>query len=222
MSYDLLDLRSRVRTKIKDSSYSATTIDGFINDAILEIAGLYPWKYFAKIDTSGSLTVGTNTYNNPSDLASTKRLILVHPTQTDRYWNLTKYRKNPDEFFEIWPTADLLDNSQPVCWTEDGNKIHFNCPADLAYKVRQHFQRVPTELSADADVPDLPYIFREAIVLGSSYRCEEERQNYDIAGVLQNRFNDKTSDLIMLFANDTMAGPDTVILPGNWDNDEWS
>jgi hypothetical protein len=62
--------------------------------------------------------------------------------------------------------------------------------------------------------------FREAIVLGASYRCEEERGNYDIAGVLQNRFNDRVSDLITRFANDTLAGPDTVIMPGRH-NEDW-
>jgi hypothetical protein len=69
-------------------------------------------------------------------------------------------------------------------------------------------------MADDTDVPNLPQNFREAIVLGASYRCEEERDNYDIAGILQNRFNDRVSDLIMQFANDTLAGPDTVILPG--------
>lgn len=221
MAYTLLDLRSRVRTKIKDTSYSASTIDGFINDAIEEIAGLYPFKWLAKLDTTGTLTVGDNTYANPSDHQSTIRLILVHPTTATSHWDLTKYRKKNDEFFNTWPAPDTLDNSQPIFWTEYGNKIYFNCPSDLAYDVRQHYQRLPTELSGDTDVPDLPRSFREVIVLGASYRCEEERQNYDIAGVLQNRFNDKVSDLIMRFANDTMAGPDTVIMPGVRRDEGW-
>lgn len=220
MAYNLLDLRSRVRTKIKDSSYSAATIDGFINDTIEEIAGLYPFKYFAKLDTSGTLTVGNSTYTNPADHQSTVRFILVHPTTPTSHWDITKYRKDNDEFFDLWPAADTLNNSQPTYWTEYGNKNYFNCPSNLAYIVRQHYQRLPTELSADADVPDLPRSFREAIVLGASYRCEEERDNYDIAAVLQNRFNDKTSDLIMLQANDTMSGPDTVVMPTGWRSDK--
>lgn len=214
MAYNLLDLRSRVRTKIKDTSYSAATIDGFVNDAIAEIAGVYPFKWFSKIDTTGSLTPGSSTYDNPDDLESTQRLILVHPTSSTRYWNITRYRKDPDVFFDVYPAPDNLSNSQPIFWTEYGNKIYFNCPSDLAYLVRQHYQKIPTELTGDSDVPELPLLFREAIVLGASYRCEEERQNYDIAGILQNRFNDKTSDLIMRFANDTMSEPDTVVAPG--------
>lgn len=219
MAYNLLNLRSRVRTKIKDSSYSASQIDDSINDAILEIAALYPFKWFAKANTSNSLSVSSNTFDNPTDHEITEFLILVHPTQATRYWNITKYRKTPDEFFELFPAADALGNSQPTFWTEYGNKIYFNCPSDLAYRVRQYYQKIPTELTADADVPELPSTFREAIMLGASYRCEEERDNYDIAAILQNRFNDKVADLILRFGNDTMTGPDTVIMPGQQQED---
>jgi len=220
MAYNLGTLRTSVRTKINDSSFSASTVDEAINDAIHEISGLFPFKWFAKRDTSGTLTVGSDTYNNPSDLEITSGLILIHPTDATKYWDITDYRMNPDEFFNLYPSASSLSNAQPVYWTEYGNKIYFNCPADLAYKVTQLYQKIPTDLTADADVPELPVIFREAIKIGGSYRCEEQRENYDIAGVLQNRFNDKVSDLMTRFANDTLAGPDTVILPQR-QTDDW-
>jgi hypothetical protein len=219
MAYNLLDLRSRVRTKIKDSSYSAATIDGYINDAICEIADLYPWVYFQKL-ISGALTVGEHTYEQQADHQTTAKLILLHPTTSTSYWDITKYRKPWEEFFDVYPVPDALNNSQPIYWTEYGNQIYFNCPANLAYLLRQYYQKIPTELSTDAGVPELPQNFREAIVLGAAYRCEEERDNYDIAAVVQNRFNDKVSDLIMRFSNDTMTGPDTVVMPTGWRSDE--
>lgn len=212
MAYNLLDLRSRVRTKIKDSSYSAATIDGFINDAIVEIADLYPWFYFQKL-VAGSLTAGDYTYEQQSDHQVTTKLIIVHPTNSQTHWDITEYRKPWDEFFNVWPAPDTLDRSQPVYWTEYGNQIYFNAPVDLAYVLRQFYQKVPTELTSDLGIPELPQNFREAIVLGAAYRCEEERDNYDIAGVLQSRFNDRVSDLIMRLANETMTGPDTVVMP---------
>jgi hypothetical protein len=215
MAYNLLDLRTRVLTKIKDTSYSASTIDGFINDAIVEIADLYPWTYFQKV-VSGALTVDEYTYEQQSDHQTTSKLILIHPTNTTSFWDITKYRKTWEEFFDIYPAPENLDSAQPVYWTEYGDQLYFNCPADLAYTLKQFYQRIPTELSADADVPDLPQNFREAIVLGAAYRCEEERGNDDIAAVRQNRFNDRVSDLIMRFSNDTLTGPDTVVMPVGW------
>lgn len=219
MAYNLLDLRTRVRSKIKDSSYSATTIDGFIDDALLEIAGLYPWRYLSTI-VAGALTVGEYTYEQQDDHQSTTKIILIHPTELTRYWDITKNYLPAEEFFRRYPSPDALDNSQPVSWTEYGDQIYFNCPTNLAYVMRQFYQRLPTELAADANVPDLPRDFREAIVLGASYRCEEERDNYDIAAILQNRFNDKVGDLINGHVNETMTGPDTVVMPGTYRRDE--
>lgn len=218
MAYTLLDLRTLVRKKIKDTSYDADTVDGFINDAIVEIADLYPWVYFQKV-VSGALTVDEHTYEQQSDHQTTTRLVIIHPTTPTSFWDITKYRKNSDRFFDLYPAPENQDGSQPHTWTEYGNQIYFSAPVDLAYTLKQFYQRLPIELTADADVPDLPRNFREAIILGASYRCEEERQNYDIAGVLQNRFNDRISDLIMRFANDTLVGPDAVVVPGTRDED---
>jgi hypothetical protein len=218
MAYNLLDLRSRVRTKIKDSSYSAATIDGFINDAIVEIADLYPWIYFQKI-VSGSLTNDEHTYEQQEDHQITSKLILLHPTQTTSHWDITKYRKPWEEFFNLFPAPDTLDSAQPLYWTEYGNQIYFNCPADLAYLLRQFYQKIPDELEDDTDVPELPRNFREAIVLGATYRCEEERENDDIAALRRDEFGDRVSDLITRFANDTLAGPDTVIMPSTRQED---
>lgn len=219
MAYNLLDLRSRVRTKIKDNSYSAATIDGYINDAIVEIGDLYPWTYFQELN-SDTLTIDSNTYTQQANHQTTTKLVLLNPTTPTSNWDITKYRKPWEDFFNRYPAPDTLDSSQPIYWTEYGNKIHFNCPSNLAYLLRQYYQKVPTELSADADVPELPRNFREAIVLGASYRCEEERDNYDIAAIIENRFGNRVSDLIMRLANDTMTGPDTVITPVS-PRDDW-
>lgn len=219
MAYNLLDLRTRVRTKIKDSSYSAATIDGFIYDAIVEIADLYTWSYFQAIDTS-ALVIDDNTHPLPDNHQSTTKLILLHPTNPTSHWDITRYRRSWEEFFDIYPAADTLTSSQPIYWTEYGGTLYFNCPSNLAYQLRHYYQKTPTELTDNDDVPELPQNFREAIVLGASYRCEEERDNYDIAGVLQNRFNDKVSDLIMRLANDTMTGPDVVVMPTGYRGDK--
>ena len=220
MAYDLNDIRTRVRAKIKDSSYAAANIDGFIDDAQMEIADLHPWSYFQK-SVSGALTIGEYTYELQDDHQTTERLILIHPTNANSYWNLTKKYLPEDEFYSRFPAPGSQDNSQPYYWTEYGNQRYFNCPVDLTYTLRTYYRKVPTELSGDSAVPELPRNFREALVLGAAYRCEEERDNYDIAAVLQNRFNDKVSDLITRLANTTSVGPDTII-GGPTGLDDWS
>tara|TARA_R110000782_G_scaffold121417_1_gene212478 strand:- start:655 stop:1317 length:663 start_codon:yes stop_codon:yes gene_type:complete len=218
MAYDLNDIRTRVRAKIKDSSYSASNIDGFIDDAQMEIADLYPWQFFQKAVT-GTLTVGDYTYELQDDHQTTERLIILHPTDNS-YRNITNNFLPADEFYIRFPAPDTQTNGQPLFWTEFGDQRYFNCPAGLEYRLRTYYRKIPTELSTDAQVPELPRNFREALVLGAAYRCEEERDNYDIAAVLQNRFNDKVSDLMTRLANTTTAGPDTVI-GGFQMEDDW-
>lgn len=221
MAYNLLDLRSRVRTKIHDSAYSGDTIDGYINDAIAEIADLYPWVYFQKL-VSGSLTVGDYTYEQQSDHQSTTKMVLIHPTDSNNFLDITKYRLPWQQFFDAFPAPDNLTNARPLYWTEYGDQVYFHCPVDLAYTLRQFYQKIPTTLVNDTDVPELPIDFRESIVLGASYRVEEERENYDIAMVQQNRFSTRTGVLMSRFANDTMTGPDTVVSPTGRAYDPWS
>lgn len=221
MAYNLLDLRSRVRTKIHDSAYSADTIDGYINDAITEIADLYPWYYFQKL-VSGSLTVGDYTYDQQSDHQITTKMVLIHPTDSNNFLDITDYRLPWQEFFDRFPAPGNFTNARPLYWTEYGNQIYFHCPVDLAYILNQFYQKTPTTLTDDTDVPELPINFRESIVLGASYRVEEERENYDIAMMQQERFNARNGLLTGRFANDTMTGPDTVVRPMGRAYDPWS
>lgn len=212
MPYNLLDLRTRVRNKINDSSYSASVIDGFLDDAQLEIAEIFPWRYFNKV-VGGSLTVDEYTYEQQDDHQSTSRLIIIDPIISSSYWDLTKRYMPSTEFFERFPTPDSVDSGRPTYWTEYGDQIYFNCPVDKAYVIRQFYQKVPAELTGDESAPELKRSFRELLVLGASYRCEEERENYDIAATLQNRFNDQLGDKISFSANETTAAPDTVVSP---------
>lgn len=218
MAYSLIDIRSRVRTKIKDTAYPASTIDSYINDAIGEIASLYPFKQFQKV-VDGSLSIGEYVYLQQEDHESTIRLILIDPVTTTSFFDMTARKVTSDRFFDLYGVPDANANGQPSYWTEYGNQMYFNCPANKSYTLRQFYQKTPTELELDGDVPELPLIFRESIVLGAAYRCEEERGNYDISAILQNRFADKTGDLMMRFANDSLGGPDTIIRPG-WRGNE--
>lgn len=212
MAYNLADIRTRVRTKIKDRNYSGDTIDQFINDAIIEIADLYLWRYFQK-KSEDSLGVGETAVKYPKDHQVTRRLILVDSSDPKRYWNLKDFYLEEDVFFGRFPTPEVYDNSQPTYWTVYGDYIYFNCPANINYTLHHYYQRVPADLSNDNDVPSLPVNFREAIVLGASYRVEQERDNYDIGGVLQGIFDDRVGDLVTRLTNNTLAGPDTIILP---------
>lgn len=212
MAYNLLDLRTRVRAKIKDSAYPQDTIDGFIYDAIVEIAELYPFKYFEKRRDYVS-SVGATTYSHLPDHETTNTLIIVDP-DTLKASNITRYYIPSEEFFDVYANYSTNQQGMPESWTEYGGVIYFNRPLNKAYTIRELYQKIPDELTDVNAVPEVPISFRELIVLGAAYRCEEERGNDDIAAIRQNRFNDRMGDMILRQSNDTLTGPDAIVYPG--------
>ncbi len=211
MAYNVLNLTSRVRRKLKDNSYSASDILDFLNDAQVEIATLFAWSYFETV-TSDTLTISSHTKTQQSDHQTTNKLLLIHPTESTNYRLMDDYYLPYEEFFERFPVPDAQPSGFPQWWTEYGDKVYFNCPADIAYKFRQYYMRTPTELEDNADVPDLPVEFREALVLGATYRAEQQRDNYDYAAVVEQKFLDKVGDLITRYANRQNVTSEVTIL----------
>lgn len=210
MAYQLSDLRQRVRGKLKDTSFNQTYVDDALNDAQLEIAGLFPWKHLEKI-VSGALTVNEYTFEQQDDHQITTRLVLVHPTIDTSSFDISKNYLNPDDFFDRFPVPDAYASGRPYHWTEYGDQIYFDKPSDLAYLLRQYYNRLPVDMTADADVPDFTRDFREALVLGAWYRCEQQRRNFDYSALIERQFQDKIEDLITKLANRQMAVPEVVI-----------
>lgn len=221
MAYNRLDILSRVRIKIKDQAYSATAINGFIDDAQQEIAELYPFECLSTF-IEDSLSTGDYVFTLDDEVQSIKKLILVDPDDTGSHRDLSDSYLPLKDFLATFPVPDSRPEAQPVYWTQHNTELWFNCPPDKDYDVRIVAQKIPADLAEDTSIPDLPISFREALVLGAAYRCEEERDNYDIAATLKQRFEDKVSDIINRSANTTMAAPDTVIIGGrpSW-GDEW-
>jgi hypothetical protein len=213
VSYNLLDLRTRVRRKLKDNSYNSGDIDNFLNDTQQEIANLFYWPFLEKT-IEGALTIGEHTFEQQSDHQSTFKLLLLHQTDLTNYTDLTKSFLNHQNFFDMYPTPDRNTSGKPSHWTEWGDQLYFNCPVDVAYILRQYYYKLPTDMTSDTDEPDFPQDFREVLVLGAHYRAEEQRDNYDVSGVVEGKFADKLSDLIERYASRQMAGPDMVIHGG--------
>ena len=56
-------------------------------------------------------------------------------------------------------------NSTPIGWTfDESNNLLLGPPPALAYKLRQEYLMEPSELTADADTPDMPNRFHMLLV----------------------------------------------------------
>lgn len=210
MAYNLLDLRTRIRAKINDTAYPSSKIDGFIDDSQNEIAGLFPFPQL-RTKTKVTCAPGDVSIALPDNHMLTSKLQYVDQQGAVR--DISDYVTAPEYFDSEYSDATNNQPGAPDVWSEYGGMIHLTRPTNYAYEFYVVYQRIPTELTTETSVPDFPRNFREAIELGAVYRIEEERGNDDIAAVRQNRFNDRTSDLIMQYVNTTSVAPDFVIRP---------
>ena len=68
----------------------------------------------------------------------------------------------------------------PTEWRRDGMKLRFNYPTDEGIWFKLSYYRLPTEMSEDADTPDLPEMFHYGLILwalawGHNRRMEDKK-----------------------------------------------
>jgi hypothetical protein len=207
LAYNLLDLTSAVQDDLKDSSFNSTRIRRYLNHGQKIIFGTHEFKFTEK-SVSGSLTIGEHTYEQQSDHEATIGGVLINPSATTSYWvmdetNYLGYR----EFFARNPDPSVNTNARPSEWTEFGDQIYFNCPVDKAYIFKQRYYRIPTDMTTDASVPDVPVTFRELLELWADYRGEKYRGNHDIAATYKQEFEDGLEAMAMRYGPVTSVGP---------------
>lgn len=65
----------------------------------------------------------------------------------------------------------------------------------------------PDELEDDADVPEIPEEFQEALVLGAFKRVLERNEDYDLAAVIGNQYNDQLDRMVNRYGFRMTGGP---------------
>lgn len=207
MAFNLLDLTTAVKDDLKDPSFSGTRISRYLNYGQLAIFNTHTFK-FCERAVVGSLTVGEYIYEQQADHQSTIGGILVDPITTTRRVVLDEKNYLPHrEFFSQYPDPSLETSGLPSAWTEFGQQLYFDKPADKAYTFRQRYFRVPTSMSATTDVPDVPEAFRELLELYADYRGEKYRGNHDVAATYKQDFEDGLESMGLRFAGATRLGP---------------
>lgn len=186
MSYILSDIRTKVRTRIGDTTYDSSAITNFLNDTQNDIFNQYQLPFMEAVQgytlTSGNadITAGNGL---PDDFVTALDLML---TGTGYNKLLTPRDVRHVDYED--PDYEAQAAGTPNEWFKYADTIRVIPEPDRAYTVSLRYYKRPTLLSADADVPSLPAEFEEALVLGASYRILQVKDNYDQAGVLENKF----------------------------------
>lgn len=191
MAYTLAGIRQRVKEdKLNDTDYESAVIDRFINDAQRSIFNTYELPFMEKV-FAGLLSVGDYIFAFPSDYQSLQSLKIVDPTGYQR--DITKNYMKFKDFNASFPTPLNNTAGSPGAWTLHGNRLYFDKPTDQAYTLELYYIKKPTVLTDDADIPEIPDEFEEALLLGAYYRVLERNEDFDLAAYYRN--GDYTEEL---------------------------
>ena len=208
MAYNTGNLISQVQTRIRDTGFSSTTILQLINDTQNDVFNEYNFP-FMQTSTTFALTIGdediTSGSGLPANYSVAQHLTLTTGGQesnipiVDLRWIEENYPDYTDS--TRWPAG------VPRCaFYANGTLNVFPVP-DAAYNITLTYRKTATELTGDDDVPEIPSAFSELLVVGAAYRVMQIKDNYDIAGVLQNKYDEILQKLAVRYNKIQVGAP---------------
>jgi hypothetical protein len=227
MAYITSDIVAKVQQRIRDTSYVAAEIKNYLNDTQNDLFNEYDLT-FMKASQSYTMTAGDSDITHGSGLPTDYQIAikLINTTAGQEADILYVDEEDLDEFYPDHADTTLWPNGQPLCYFHDGSTLRlFPAPAG-AYTVRLRYRKRPTLLSADSSVPSIPSEFEELLVVGAAYRILQIKDNYDQAGVFENKFVELSQKLVNRYSRPqsgqvqvmpiNRAGATAGNLPNSW------
>lgn len=197
MAYDLSTLVARTQRRIRDTNYSTAEIIEYINDTQNDVFNEYQLPFMQALQTY-TVTAGTSDITNGSNLPTNYVQAINLTLTTDGIERVIPYKEiilsdtdNPDQ--------DDQPTGYPEYWYHYGDTIRLYPAPAGAYTLTLRYYKKPTELTADADVPEVPSEFGELLVAGATYRVLQVKDNYDQAGIFQNKYDELLQKLVVKY-----------------------
>lgn len=208
-NYNLAGLIARIKDKLDDQEYPEETITQFINDAYFNILGDEEYQFLERLwktstQQSGQLPL-------PSDYQS----LIALTAKNDKGTKALNYMAK-DDFF----SHDK--ESKGYCYTIFGNQLFYDLPSIVGededgeqkfYDINLFYLAKPKVLVKPSDKPVIPYEFGEALVLGALARCERRRDNFDFAGIYENKQDEIITNMKLRYCPRQMANANRAKLP---------
>ena len=208
MAYQLSDLVTKVQQRVRDTGFSSTEIANYINDTQNDVFNEYVLP-FMETTQGYTLTANvsdiTNGSNLPTNYVQAIDLILTTAGREKilPYMDIREIeRRYPDPDDTTTNPANV-----PMYWYYYGETIRVYPKPDSAYTLTLRYYKKPTLLSADEDVPEIPSEFAELLVCGAAYRVLQVKDNYDQAGILENKYNELLQKLVVRFSLPHVGSP---------------
>lgn len=201
MAFQLSDIVTKVQQRVRDTGYSSSEINNYINDTQNDVFNEYRLP-FMQTSQNYTLAVNTSDITNGSGLPSNfVQAIDIFLTTTGRE-KVLEYI----DFAELDKLyADLDDTTAnpanvPNYWYKIDDTIRVFPVPNAAYTLTMRYYKKPTILSANADVPEIPSQFEEVLVVGAAYRVMQAKDNYDQAGILENKYDELLQKMVVRFS----------------------
>jgi hypothetical protein len=206
LAYQTSDIVTKVQQRVRDTGFSSTQIIDYLNDTQNDIFNEYRLP-FMETSQNYTLTVGVSDITNGSNLPTdyTQALDLFN-TYTG-YEQIISY-KDIREIDYLYPDPDdttLHTTTAPRYWYFYAQTIRVFPKPDKAYTLTLRYYKKPTLLVNSSDVPSLPSQFQELLVIGAAYRVLQTKDNYDQAGILQNKYDEILAKLVMQTAQNQVG-----------------
>lgn len=201
MAYQLGDIVTRVQRRIRDTGYSTAEIKDFINDTQNDVFNEYRLPFMQATQPytlEPDVSDITNGLELPANFVQAIDLTLTSSGKE----RLLEY-KDVREIDGFYPDPDdtaVNTAGVPDQWYIYGQIIKVFPVPDEAYTVSLRYYKKPTLLTADADVPEIPSEFEEVLVVGAAYRVMQVKDNYDQAGILQNKYDEVLQKLVVKYS----------------------
>lgn len=125
-----------------------------------------------------TLATSSHTAEKPRSCQQIIGLRRVSPVEVRR--NMTREFVPYQSFRDRYPVidADTDGTGAATAWTEYGDLLYFNKPADQNYTFAVDFISAPRRMTKDTSVPTIPEEFEELYVIGALMRLMKRDDDY--------------------------------------------
>lgn len=208
MSYIAGDIVTKVQQRIRDTGYSSTEIKNYLNDAQNDVFNEYRLP-FMQATQGYTLVAGTSDITDGSGLPTNYVQALDITLTSSGYEKVLNFIE-VSELDETYPDPDDTTRhpaNVPTNWYYYANTIKVYPVPSGAYTITLRYYKKPTLLSSDADIPDVPSEFEELLVMGAAYRVMQVKDNYDQAGILQNKYDEILQKIVVKYSQRQVGVP---------------
>lgn len=208
MAYTLSDTVTKVQQRIRDTGYSSTEIKNYINDTQNDVFNEYRLP-FMEASQAYTLATGVSDITNGSGLPTNfvQGIDLVLTSLGKESKLIYRDIRQMDELYPDWSDTTAYPPNTPTDWFYFAETARVHPAPNADDTVTLYYYKKPTILSADADVPEVPSEFQELLVVGAAYRVMQVKDNYDQAGILENKYAELLQKLVTKYSQAQVGTP---------------